>query len=120
MKKVVDEAFAVGVGSECLSISQKNGVNGTQSLGRLIGSRYESISVFLVRNRHVATGITGGEQTAQKVLQGRWFDGLTGVNAVDAMLLQPVAVNERRTRVVDGPANDARLNHESISPAKRK
>ena len=75
---------------------------------------------LLVRDRHIATGEALGAHARRKATASSGWTGTLHVAAVDAVLLEPMAVDQRRARMRDGPADDARAlswpSHTSIAP----
>ena len=71
---------------------------------------------LLVGQRDVAAGEALLAQGAQKIGGIAGLDGTAHVTAVDAVALQPIAVDQRRARMRHGPADDAGALHVSITP----
>jgi ABC-type multidrug transport system ATPase subunit len=74
---------------------------------------------LLVRHRHVAAAKAAVFQSAQKLRDLIGPHRFLGVAAVDAVFLQPIAVDQRRARMLDRPADDASAYHCVIIPRAR-
>ncbi len=118
--EIVHEADAVGVlGHQPIALEPKRvgGAHGARGGLLLIG---DSKGRLLVRDRHIAAGEALGAHAAQESDGILRLDGPLHVAAVDPVLLEPMAVDQRRARMRDRPADDARAlsrpSHTSIAP----
>ena len=80
-----------------------------RAAGRVSDGRGEGR--LLVGQRDIAAGEALLAQRAQEIGDVARLDGMAHVAAVDAIALQPIAVDQRRARMRDGPADDAGAYH---------
>src|SRR6185437_8282029 len=76
---------------------------------------------FFVRYRDVAACEAARPERTQKALEVFGLHRLFRIGAIDAVLAKPSPVNERRTRMRDGPADDTGAFHvATISSPRRR
>ena len=102
------------------SVLHIDGVEAAEAPGLFVRYRDESEDLFLVRHGHVAAGEAIGSQSLDESAEILRFDRETGVASSNAIGLQPVAMNQRRARMGNRPADDAGLDHDAISPSLRR
>ncbi len=106
--QVGDEAEAVGIVAEDGAVvAHHQHVDGADALGDRGQFVDEAERALLVRQGDVAAAEAERRQRADALLQLARVRGERDVGAVDPELLQPVAMQPRRARVVDRPAEDA-------------
>src|SRR6185295_13090938 len=71
---------------------------------------------LLVRQRDIAAGEALVAQSAQKTGDVTRLNRMAHIAAVDAVALQPIAMNQRRARMRHRPADDTRTYHAPMTP----
>src|SRR4029077_9095209 len=97
-----------------------HGIHGADACRRDIDLIDDGERGLLVGHGEIAAGKTLGGKAAQRRLEIRRPHGQQLVGAIDAMLLQPEAVQQGRARMLDRPAHDASANHGSTTPWPRR
>src|SRR5208337_3153477 len=71
-----------------------------------------------MRQGYVAAAITQSGHLLQKLSEGLWPDRLSRVIASESISLQPKSMDQRRTAMMNRPANDARFAkfHQPTAP----
>jgi hypothetical protein len=102
-----DEAAAVGVAAADAGVRKDDGVHGAGAAGGVVHLVAHREGGELVRLGDVQTAEAGGAQAAHGGGEVVRADGQRHVGAVDAVAVEPEAVQPGRARVRDRPAGDA-------------
>ena len=93
---------------------QRIGGAGSRAAGLRLGLRRRRR--LLVGQRDVAAGEAASRSVRKKCATSPGSTAMALVDAVDAVALQPIAMDQRRARMRDGPADDTCADHVAITP----
>ncbi|MCY1538153.1 hypothetical protein D9M68_736790 [compost metagenome] len=119
--EIAEKSQIIGIGAVHLAVANHQRVDRANGAGEGIDAVAERKHRFLMGNGDIAAGKFAGPQPLEKSRQvrRRYVDRF--VTAINAVLLQPGAVNERGARMVDRVADNKGFGgHDRVSGAWRR
>ena len=112
--EIGEEADGIGVGADELAVLDPHRVERAGFLRRRLAPGDRGKGRLLVRHGDVAADEAAAGKAGEESDDALRLDRLDDVVAVEAELVQPEAVDHRRARMLDRPADDAgdRLHHD--------
>ena len=109
--EIAEEAEIIGVRAAHMRVADHQSVDRADRLGERVEFVDERVDSFLVRDGDVAAGKLAGLQPLEKRAEIMRLDVDRLVAAVDAVLLQPEIVDQRRARMGDRVPDDEGAFH---------
>src|SRR5262245_49773381 len=105
------KAVGVGVGAHDFLTFKIDGVYRGELAGHVIGRFHQLSRPLFMRYGDVASDVAALAKSCEKGIESVRRDGFPYILAFEAVMLQPIIVDERRARMFDWPADDATAIH---------